>query len=77
MNNACYGCVHYSEVPGVDGPFCWAHEKYINDTKMTPDWCQNRYESIKDPTSFWEQLKMMTYWIVRIPGMIFDKQRKE
>ena len=32
-------------------------------------------EEIKDPTSTWEQLKMMAYWLVRIPGMFFDRQR--
>jgi hypothetical protein len=34
-------------------------------------------EEIKDPTSFKEQLKMMCYWLVRLPLMLFDRQRKD
>jgi len=32
-------------------------------------------EQIKDPTTWWESLKAAAYFIIRIPGMLFDKQR--
>jgi hypothetical protein len=34
-------------------------------------------DEIKDPASFKEQIKMMIYYIVRLPLMIFDRQRKD
>jgi hypothetical protein len=34
-------------------------------------------EEILDPTSWKEQFKMLTYWIVRLPLMFFDRRRKD
>ena len=36
---------------------------------------QNKEDDIKDPTALKEQIKMLWYWITRLPSMIFDKQR--
>lgn len=34
-------------------------------------------EEIKDVSSFWNQLKMILYYIVRLPFLWFDKDREK
>lgn len=36
----------------------------------------DKEDEIKDPTEWKEQFKMMLYYIVRLPFMLFDKDRK-
>ena len=66
-------------------PFCWkSMEHSLNST------CQNLShddsgvycmydddEEIKEIDGWWEQLKMMAYWLVRIPVMFFDRQKNK